>query len=81
MSHKKRYFPTKDSIYPSFLKRKRTSRVTPRSDVDNSTKRGRDAFVEPVADVVEVGAVVDPTSVVRRQGGEMNSAVDSVRIG
>ena len=79
-SHKKHYFPTKDSIDPSYLKRRKTSRVKPRSDVDNSTKRGRDAFVEPVAGVDEVGTAVGQTSVVCQQGEEMNSAVGSVRI-
>jgi hypothetical protein len=71
-SHRKRYFPTKDSIDPSCLRRK-TSQVKPRSDVDNSPKRGRDVFVKSL---VEVGAAVEPTNVVRRWVEEMNSEED-----
>lgn len=71
-SHKMRYFLTKDSIDPSCLKRK-TSRVKPRSDVDNSPKRDRDVFVKSL---VEVGAAVEQTNVVRRWVEEMNSEGD-----
>ena len=58
-----------DSIDPSCL-RKTTSRVKPRSDVDNSQKRGRGVFAKSL---VEVAAAVEPTNFVRRWVEEMKT--------